>query len=185
MPDNQFATGGEQATVPKPWREVSTDYYACRADTVAEALAKVAEYGHEQLVSLVINSHLNRWVSDHADDRGEGQGLEVLLTHNESGKNVPYIGWVWRSVEFVGGRIPVADCGDFIGFCENNKWGYDQRDLTDDEQADVVALVWKAKRASEDRGGNSDEIAAAVAAVLDELWEYMQALRIPVAPWNR
>lgn len=42
------------------------------------------------------------------------------------GKCIPYVGWFWRDVDFDStgcwiGIIP----GEFQGFMENNKWGYD------------------------------------------------------------
>ena len=41
------------------------------------------------------------------------------------GKAIPYIGWFWREVMFDNVTLCLGDCGEFIGFMENNKWGYD------------------------------------------------------------
>lgn len=57
-----------------------------------------------------------------------------------SGKNIPYIGWYWRNVGF---DLPISLGilpGEWVGFIENNKWGYDEFDLTSAQSAKVRAL---------------------------------------------
>ena len=41
-----------------------------------------------------------------------------------TGKNVPYLGWFWRHVNFHADYISLADNGEWVGFCESNKWDY-------------------------------------------------------------
>jgi len=43
----------------------------------------------------------------------------------EYGKALPYIGWYWRDVDWDRVPYPLADCGPFVGFIVNDKWGYD------------------------------------------------------------
>ncbi len=52
-----------------------------------------------------------------------------------SGKCIPYIGWFWREVDFTSpislGILPPQDSqfaktDGWVGFMENNKWGYDE-----------------------------------------------------------
>jgi hypothetical protein len=157
--------------------------HAVDGETFDEARVDLAGWRHEDLVDLVLNDHLNGFISDWADRKDDDAApLAGLLTHNESGKRVPYIGWYWRDVDFAAKRITIADCGDFIGFCENNKWGYDQRDLTDDEADQVIALLWKALNA---RGaGPYSETIAAKDTAFHELWTLMQSFTIPPSPWN-
>lgn len=57
------------------------------------------------------------------------------------GKRIPYIGWFWRRVDFVGGLIPIGDCGDFVGVMQNNKWGYKERYMTEEEVLKFMTFV--------------------------------------------
>jgi hypothetical protein len=54
----------------------------------------------------------------------------------KGGKAVPYIGWYWRQVDF-DSPISFGDCGEFVGFLENNKWGYPEFTLTPEQDAEV------------------------------------------------
>jgi hypothetical protein len=62
-----------------------------------------------------------------------------------SEKVVAYYGWYWRDVDF---SRPISFAyadGAWVGFCENNKWGYEQFHLSQEEtdavRAACVALV--------------------------------------------
>lgn len=165
-------------------RDTRGTYHAIDETTFDEARAGLDAWTREDLVALVLNDHLNGFVSDWADRKDDdAPPLAGLLTHNESGKRIPYIGWYWRDVDFAAKRITIADCGDFIGFCENNKWGYDERYLEEAEADQVIALLWKALTAH-GTGPYSETIAAKEAA-LHELWTLMQSFVIPPSPWNR
>lgn len=56
------------------------------------------------------------------------------------GKALPYIGWFWRTVDF-DQPITLGDCGGFIGFMENNKWGYEEWVTTPEQSATIRQLV--------------------------------------------
>lgn len=73
----------------------------------------------------------------------------------EGGKCIPYIGWFWRDVDFDAetysfGIIPTGT-GDYfnspseapyVGFMENNKWGYEYtKPLTKTEWVNVKNLL--------------------------------------------
>ena len=69
-----------------------------------------------------------------------------------SGKCVPYIGWFWREVDFDSpiylGIIPDIDVqelggarGGFVGFMENNKWGYESFKCSDNQTREIKRLL--------------------------------------------
>lgn len=142
-------------------------------DSFSDMRAALGGIDHERLADLAANTVLNDWCSDAADYRS----TEARDTHGW-GKRIPYIGWYWRSVDFARKRIPIGDCGDFIGFMESNKWGHPERDLTDSEADQVLALLWRA-RAEDGRGGSIAETDAARDQVLSELWDLMQSFEVP------
>lgn len=74
-----------------------------------------------------------RKISDLADNFTV-KGLEGC------GKTIPYIGWYWRYVNF-DNRISLGDCGDFIGFMENNKWGYPEWDTTEEQSQTIKEML--------------------------------------------
>lgn len=140
-----------------------------RCDSFAALVADCRAVDHDRLAEVAANTVLNDWCADVADfgdrdDDPEGHG-----------KRLPYIGWYWRSVDFARKRITVGDCGDFIGFMENNKWDHPERDLTPEEVDHVLELLWRA-RAAAGRGGLLSEAWAARDEVLRELWDWMQGL---------
>ena len=60
----------------------------------------------------------------------------------KGGKCIPYLGWFWRDVDFdadycVIGIIP----GEFKGFMENNKWGYEEFYLEGKEWNELKKLL--------------------------------------------
>ena len=77
------------------------------------------------------SNKLNSWIKKWVDD-GE-------FNVSDTGKSLAYIGWYWRDIDFTepfilghckseGTIIPgvgvFESAADFIGFMENNKWGY-------------------------------------------------------------
>ncbi len=77
------------------------------------------------------------------DDRFTVKGLE------DSGKVIPYIGWFWRNVDFTR-AISLGyttegeeewDAPDFVGFMENNKWGYPEVTCTLEQTENVERLL--------------------------------------------
>ncbi len=86
------------------------------------------------------SDELNRAIAELCnDEQYKVRGLE------DTGKCIPYIGWYWRYVDFddypyMFGIIP----GEFKGFMENNKWGYDYAIPTEEQSRHIRALLEKA-----------------------------------------
>ncbi|KKM65381.1 hypothetical protein LCGC14_1491810 [marine sediment metagenome] len=75
------------------------------------------------------------------DDQYTVKGIEG------TGKCIPYYGWFWRDVDFDGplnlgwaGRDGF-DTPDFVGFMENNKWGYDYINASQEEGTEIRRLL--------------------------------------------
>jgi len=89
------------------------------------------------------SDELNKRISDL--DSGK-TGYEAF-----GGKPIPYIGWLWRYVDFDDdscalGVIPAgADGNDanLVGFMENNKWGYPYICVKGDDWRELVELIEK------------------------------------------
>jgi hypothetical protein len=138
---------------------------------------KRAEYmtwDRERLADYIINRTLNNFVARYADYGDDEDG--VVRDHD---KRIPYIGWFWRDVDFASREpyIPIGNCGEFIGFMENNKWDYPQRRLTPDEVKQVVDIVCEAHRLNRE-GGLLSDIEKNTIAKLEELWPVMQTFKI-------
>lgn len=124
---------------------------------------KLDKYTKDDLIAQIINQRLNDFVARYAD--------------NDEGKFIPYIGWYWRDVSFVEGYITIGNCGEFIGFIENNKWGYAQRMLSPDETEQVVNIICKAHDESR-KGGILADIERKTKKQLAKLWPLMQTFTI-------
>lgn len=107
------------------------------------------------------SEELNKRIREIEDGREfEGQVKGIELT----GKTFPYLGWGWREVDFdhpfeLGfsgecqscgvkktceyheGVLELSESPDFVGFMENNKWGYAQRTVTEEQRREIVMLV--------------------------------------------
>lgn len=152
--------------------EVSSVYWAVRGASMQDAVKGLERYSKEELIQLAINTRLNSFIKNYGSDADEGEkNLRC------QGKRVPYIGWFWRAVDFANKRIPIGDCGEFVGFMENNKWGYPERELTEPEADAVISIVWQAMQES-DKGGELKEIVRKTRGKLDELWELMQTFEV-------
>lgn len=137
--------------------------------TYMERKASLAAASREWLEAAILDETYNRFLSSVADF-AEGDG---------DGKRVPYIGWFWRHITFSQPtHIPIGDCGEFIGFMANNKWDHPERKLTADEANRVISIIDDAMQAN-NAGGCVDKIVAKRDAILRELWDYMQTLKIP------
>ena len=158
--------------MPTDLRWTTTLWHAShRLDSFGDLVEKFRDADHEQLAHVAANDVLNDWCQQVADYSDHDQAKDP----HGHGKRLPYIGWYWRAIDFARKDIPVGDCGDFIGFMANNKWGYPARDLTPEECDHVIGLLWRA-RAEASKGGNLAELNAARDAVLTELWDWMQDL---------
>lgn len=76
----------------------------------------------------------------------------------DSGKCIPYIGWYWRNVDFdspitvghlmcgstVRNGVILESGGDWKGFMENNKWGYDEWKASNEESSMIRSLCEEA-----------------------------------------
>lgn len=103
---------------------------------------------------------------------------DLIANHSKTDfPPIPFQGWFWRSVDFFG-TITIADGAGQVAICENNKWGYPERTLTDQERDKFRDLVWDAYRESR-RGGRLDQIRQATRAALDVAGEHIEALTVP------
>lgn len=146
-------------------------FFYGNAKTYSEHRAYISRLDRASLEADILNRHYNEFAKEFCDYKsGEARP-------NGVGKRIPYIGWFWRELDFYNLiRIPIGNCGVFIGFMANNKWGYSQRYLTEAEALRVIAFFDAAIEASKNYGINQGEREKAVDFQLNELWNYMQTL---------
>ncbi len=125
-----------------------------------EILKNLKARTRDSLIDEVYNHYVSSMAND--DDKHHG-------------KAIPYIGWFWRRCDFVEKRISIGDCGDFIGIMENNKWGYPERYMTEDEVNKLIELLERAMSVSY---GSGKDISFYKSKRLDDLWDWMQTLKI-------
>lgn len=84
------------------------------------------------------NDRYNQRIAEVADF----EGGDTPYDDTSNGKRVPYMGWVWRDVDFANKRIPigVAESG-YVGIMESNKWGYAERLMTQEEAAMFMGFL--------------------------------------------
>jgi hypothetical protein len=69
----------------------------------------------------------------------EEMNEKIAALDGLGGKNIPYLGWFWRTVDFDAQTCYLGVCENedgepyYIGFMQNNKWGYDE--ILCDEEA--------------------------------------------------
>lgn len=130
--------------------------------TYDEKRAQLSSQSRESLEAAILDNHYNAFLSDRADF-GEKEA-----DPRGHGKRLPYVGWFWRRVGFSNPKtIPIGNCGEFVGFMENNKWDYPQRWLTEAEAAEVIAIIDAAMAAKTQEDANRE---------LARIWDYMQTL---------
>ena len=145
-----------------------TTYLEFRGETYEEAKKVIKELSHDELVWLIINESLNDFISNCCDDEEHAVAWW---------KAIPYIWWYWRPVDFYNGQARIWDCWDFIGFMQNNKRDYPERELRSEEINHIIWLIRDAKLAKE--GGLSIwESHQLKRKHLSKIWEYMQTLKI-------
>lgn len=139
--------------------------------TYAESIAQLKSWTREDLEAALLNEYYNSFLRriDEIDD-------SEVDVHGH-GKRVPYIGWYWRDLNFYNKRLPIAVAPDsalegrgFCGFIAKNKWGYPQRNTTDDEFGKIIDIIDRAMNASNQSGDERRLIET-------ELWAYLQSLR--------
>lgn len=140
-------------------------------------LDKIKKMNKTELINMIFN-----WqVSD--------------LSDGDEGKKIPYIGWFWRSTDFVNkkisigkipqgtpemhiGDIPIgSEPNDFIGVMENNKWAYPERYMTEEEVDIFIDFINRAVEAR-NQGGMVNELIAQQDAILQECHDWFQTLKI-------
>lgn len=150
---------------------VEMDYWNIQQDNYQDKVAFLTNHTKEELVRTIIRYQYDAFCRDHADVK------DGSTSWHPSNKNIPYIGWFRRTIDFTGyvpiGRVPHGNEGPgFIGFIGNNKWDYPERDLTDEERMRVISYLDRAIAASRSPIKVKEDI-------LKELWDYMQTLTIP------
>lgn len=89
----------------------------------------------------LINDLYNYRISSLADFNADSKHFDDTNT----GKRIPYIGWFWRDADFVGKQISIGRTGNgYIGVMENNKWGYPERLMTEQEVSMFVDYLEQA-----------------------------------------
>lgn len=134
---------------------------------------------------------LNRQISTLCGDVSPSTTPPELLGCR-GGKPVPHIGWFWRRVDFDSdkvflGVITVEELsgygegiceGDFVGFMENNKWGYQSFEVAGERwcrlRAMVAALV----------EGRTMAQHRELVAYMQELWRLAQDERAVIPGWS-
>jgi hypothetical protein len=76
------------------------------------------------------------------DKLGDKETFDIVGLEG-TGKCIPYIGWYWRTVNF-DSPIHLGHCGKFVGFMENNKWGYQEKECTKKDSKQIIILLEKA-----------------------------------------
>lgn len=90
------------------------------------------------------SGEMNRFISGLGGDPGSDEELEYNIEGytEDSGKVIPYIGWIWRGVPFDEKKLTLGSIpGGIIGFMENNKWEYDEWETTEDQRDEIVRLI--------------------------------------------
>lgn len=146
---------------------MSNGYWLMRSGKYEERKARVDAAEVLALKRAVFNDYYNKFVGDHAEVEGRVDATLAALTSHTHGKRVPYIGWYWRSTGWYDGDITIADSGEFVGVCENNKWDYPQRRLTPAEFAQVVEIV-------DDAMANEKE----EEEIMAKLWPLFQTFKV-------
>lgn len=124
--------------------------------------------------TALVNTLFDNHVREYADYK---EGEEDPHGH---GKRLPYVGWFWRTPDFVNKQIAIGDCGDFIGVMENNKWDYPERYMSEAECDKFVELLEHAFDSGFKGGGKKEmeEAQAEREKRFNEIWEWFQTLRI-------
>jgi hypothetical protein len=124
---------------------------------------------------MVLNNYYNQFLSDVSDYNESEKDVED--NKYRYGKRIPYIGWYYRHMDFMSGKLPIGNCDEFIGFMVRNKWEYPERYLTEEEFDNVMNIIDQAIEIS-NSGGVLTDVYNNRNKKLDELWDYMQTLKI-------
>lgn len=142
---------------------------------IQERRAELGVRDPDDLACEIVNRELNDFVARHADyEPGDSEP-----DPHGHGKRVPYIGWFWRDVDFAREYYVIGNCGQFIGFMENNKWGYPQRRLIPSEAEQITKIVQDALGLSR-AGGQLSVTLANARSKLEEIWPLMQTFPMQI-----
>ncbi len=144
--------------------DVRSMYWSVRGN-FDEIKQRVEKFSADEMRRLIINEHYNDFCRSYCDGRGE-----------EDGKSIPYMGWFWRNTNFADLKIPIgfSDAGDgYIGIMENNKWGYPERLMTEEEALHFIGRLDAAIEASRSGGLLKD--------IQDNTWAHIN----DIAPWMK
>lgn len=121
----------------------------------------------EELVNDAYNTRIAQW-ADYENKKDDPRGC---------GKRIPYIGWFWRTTDFVNKCISIGDSGSFIGVMENNKWDYPERLMT---EAEVDIFIGHLENAFAElgKGGLVSELHQKAEEKFREMWDWFQTLTI-------
>lgn len=135
--------------------------------TPGEAVKAIVGYHPEDVAVSVVNMRLNQLISDRDGGLFESRGP------------VDYQGWFWRSIDFFDpDNAAIADGDGRVAFCQNNKWDYPERNLTEEELSTFRDHVWKAYQASR-KGGSLEDIQNEVDKHLSAGSDYIASLYVP------
>lgn len=152
---------------------MDTNLYWTLRGSYATRKYKLSTAPREYLEASILDAEYNDFLRPRSDYKDGETDI-----HGGHGKRLPYIGWYWRHVTFHDlTTIQIGNCGPFVGFMPNNKWDYPQRMMTEDEGKRVMEIIDEAMKIDEE-GGDVAKINEKVKAKLDELWVYMQTLKI-------
>lgn len=141
---------------------------------IKQTRKEFSKLSKDELVNWIINQKLNDFIREF----NTFEEHEPDHPGKEYNKRIPYAGWYWRDVDFATGEwVRIANTGEFIGFCENNKWGYPQRTLTDEEFSKVVKIIERAYKLNS-QGGILAEIWDNTRRELNKVWDLMQTFTI-------
>lgn len=111
------------------------------------------------------NDELNKELAAIAD-------ADLMDRGDTGGKGIAYYGWFWRDVDWdqpirlAYTKLPFG----WVGFCENNKWGYPMVTCTPEQSAKIRALAEAIVSGPVHNMGRR----------MEALFDYMQALRATV-----
>lgn len=133
-------------------------------------LQQLRNMSKDELVNYLYNRHIGD-CADYSDfDKEQDKDK------HDHGKRIPYIGWFWRDPDFIKKDVSIGICGSYVGVMENNKWGYPERLMTEQEVDTFIDYLDRAF-AEKAKGGWVHETEAKAEIVFNELWDWFQTLR--------
>lgn len=129
-------------------------------------LAQLQAKTKEELINDIYNDRVGSLA-----DFEKGDSADDTTT----GKRIPYIGWFWRYTDFAGKRISIGNTGKYIGVMENNKWGYPEREMSEEEATTFIGYLDEAFAVRAPGGEASQRNAEKIFA---EMRTWFQSLKV-------